>query len=145
MDDLDRRIVGYLLRNARATFAEIGEEVSLSAPAVKRRVDRLVASGAIRGFTALIDPAVLGWQTEAYVEVYCKGTVSPGDLRRSLETVPEVVSACTVSGSADALIHVLASDVRHLEQALERIRDEHNVDHTESVIVLSRLIDRSRT
>ncbi|MFD2093368.1 Lrp/AsnC family transcriptional regulator [Blastococcus deserti] len=145
MDDLDRRIVGCLLRNARATFAEIGEEVSLSAPAVKRRVDRLVASGTIRGFTVLIDPAVLGWQTEAYVEIYCKGTVSPGDLRRSLEAVPEVVGACTVSGSADALVHVLASDVRHLEQALERIRDEHNVDHTESVIVLSRLIDRSRT
>ena len=119
--------------------------MSLSAPAVKRRVDRLVASGTIRGFTALIDPAVLGWQTEAYVELYCKGTVAPGDLRRSLETVPEVVSACTVSGSADALVHVLASDVRHLEQALERIRDEHNVDHTDSVIVLSRLIDRPRS
>ena len=145
MDDLDRGIVGCLLRNARATFAEIGEEVALSAPAVKRRVDRLVASGAIRGFTTLIDPAVLGWQTEAYVELYCKGTVSPQELRASLEDVPEVVGACTVSGSADALVHVLASDVRQLERALERIRDEHNVDHTESVIVLSRLIDRPRS
>ena len=144
MDELDRGVVGCLLRDARATFAEIGQEVGLSAPAVKRRVDRLVASGAIRGFTALVDPAVLGWRTEAYVELYCKGTVSPQELRRSLETVPEVVSACTVSGSADALVHVLASDIGHLEQALERIRDERNVDHTETVIVLSRLIDRSR-
>ena len=144
MDDLDRGVVGCLLRDARATFAEIGQEVGLSAPAVKRRVDRLVASGAIRGFTALVDPAVLGWRTEAYVELYCKGTVSPQELRRSLETVPEVVSACTVSGSADALVHVLASDIGHLEEALERIRDERNVDHTETVIVLSRLIDRSR-
>ena len=145
MDDLDRGIVGCLLRNARATFAEIGEEVNLSAPAVKRRVDRLVASGAIRGFTTLVDPAVLGWQTEAYVEIFCKGTVSPQELRASLERVPEVVGACTVSGAADALVHVLASDVRQLERALERIRDEHNVDHTESVIVLSRLIDRQRS
>jgi hypothetical protein len=39
---------------------------------------------------------------------------------------------------------VLASNIRHLEQALERIRDERNVDHTQSVIVLSRLIDRPR-
>jgi len=104
-----------------------------------------LASGAVRGFTALVDPAVLGWTTEAYVELYCKGTVSPQDLRRSLEKVPEVVSACTVSGSADALVHMLASDVHHLEQALERVRDERNVDHTRSVIVLSRLIDRSRS
>jgi DNA-binding Lrp family transcriptional regulator len=145
MDDLDRGVVACLLRDARATFAEIGAEVGLSAPAVKRRVDRLLASGAVRGFTALVDPAVLGWTTEAYVELYCKGTVSPQDLRRSLEKVPEVVSACTVSGSADALVHMLASDVHHLEQALERVRDERNVDHTRSVIVLSRLIDRSRS
>ena len=145
MDDLDRQVIGCLLRNARATYAEIGEEVSLSASAVKRRVDRLVATGAIKGFTALVDPVALGWTTEAYVELYCKGTVSPQELRRSLEKVPEVVGACTVSGSADALVHMLASDVGHLEQALERIRDEHNVDHTESVIVLSRLIDRPRS
>lgn len=145
MDDIDRQVIGCLLEDARATFAEIGAVVSLSASAVKRRVDRLLATGALRGFTAVVDPAALGWTTEAYVEVYCKGTVSPQELRRSLERVPEVVGACTVSGSADALVHMLASDVGHLEQALERIRDEHNVDHTKSVIVLSRLIDRART
>jgi DNA-binding Lrp family transcriptional regulator len=145
VDAIDEQVIGCLLHNGRATLAEIGAEVGLSAPAVKRRVDRLVDSGAIRGFTALIDPDVLGWQTEAYVELYCKGTVSPQELRASLEDVPEVVGACTVSGSADALVHVLASDVRQLERALERIRDEHNVDHTESVIVLSRLIDRPRS
>lgn len=144
MDDVDRQIIGCLLHHARATFSEIGAEVSLSAPAVKRRVDRLIETGVIRGFTAVIDPSVLGWHTEAYIEVYCRGTVSPDELRRSLESVPEVVGACTVSGAADALVHVLASDMEHLERALERIRDEGNIDHTESVIVLSRLIDRSR-
>lgn len=145
MDRVDEKVIGCLLHNGRATLAEIGSEVGLSAPAVKRRIDRLVAGGAIRGFTALIDPDVLGWQTEAYVELYCKGTVSPEDLRRSLERVPEVVGAVTVSGEADALVHMLASDVKQLERALERIRDEPNVDHTRSVIVLSRLIDRPRT
>jgi DNA-binding Lrp family transcriptional regulator len=142
MDRIDEQIIGCLLRDGRATFAEIGTQVGLSAPAAKRRVDRLRASGAIRGFTALVDPAALGWRTEAYVEIYCRGTVSPSELRRSLEQVPEVVGACTVSGSADALLHVRARDNMHLEQAMERVRDEPNVDHTESVIVLSRLIDR---
>jgi DNA-binding Lrp family transcriptional regulator len=142
VDDIDRQVVGCLLRDGRATFAEIGVQVGLSAPAAKRRVDRLVASGAIRGFTAVIDPAALGWTTEAYVELYCRGTVSPQDLRRSLEHVPEVVSACTVTGSADALLQMLATDITQLEQAMERVRQEPNVDHTESVIVLSRLIDR---
>jgi DNA-binding Lrp family transcriptional regulator len=144
VDAIDHRVVGCLLRDGRATYAEIGAEVGLSAPAAKRRVDRLRASGAIRGFTVVVDPSALGWTTEAYVEVYCQGTVSPQDLRRSLERVPEVVGACTVSGAADALLHILAADIRHLEQAMERVRNEPNVDHTESVIVLSRLIDRGR-
>ncbi len=71
--------------------------------------------------------------------------MAPAALRASLEKVPEVVGACTVSGSADALIHMLASDIKQLERAIERVRDEPNVDHTRSVIVLSRLIDRPRS
>ncbi len=145
MDDIDTGVIGCLLRDGRATYAQIGAEVGLSAPAVKRRVDRLRATGAIRGFTAVVDPQALGWTTEAYVEVYCKGTVAPRELRRSLERVPEVVGACTVSGSADALLHMLATDISQLERAIERVRDEHNVDHTRSVIVLSRLLDRPRS
>lgn len=145
MDALDRDIVARLLRNARSTYAVIGDQVGLSAPAVKRRVDRLVADGTIRGFTAVVDPSVLGCTTEAYVELYCKGTVSPQELRRSLEKVPEVVDACNVSGPADALVHILAADIAHLENAIERLREEPNVDHTNSVIVLSRLVDRART
>ena len=144
MDDIDQQIIRTLVRDGRATFQEIGDEVGLSASAAKRRFDKLVAAGAVRGFTALIDPRALGWRTEAYVEVYCKGTVSPAELRRSLETIPEVVGAVTVTGSADALLHLLAEDVAHLESALERVRDERNVDHTVSIIVLSRLIDRAR-
>ena len=144
MDAIDQSVITCLLQDGRATYAEIGDVVGLSAPAVKRRVDRLRASGAIRGFTALIDPVALGWTTEAYVEIFCKGTVAPEALRASLEAVPEVVGACTVSGGADALVHMLASDIKQLERAIERVRDEPNVDHTQSVIVLSRLVDRPR-
>ncbi len=145
MDQIDQQILSFLLEDGRATYNEIGQSVGLSAPAVKRRVDRLVARGVIRGFTALVDPAALGWTTEAYVEIFCKGTVAPEALRKSLLRVPEVVGACTVSGSADALLHMLASDIKQLERAIERVRDEPNVDHTQSTIVLSRLVDRPRS
>jgi DNA-binding Lrp family transcriptional regulator len=145
VDGIDQQVISCLLRDGRATYAEIGAVVGLSAPAVKRRVDRLRASGAIRGFTALVDPAALGWTTGAYVEVFCKGTAAPATLRTSLEGVPEMVGACTVSGGADALVHMLASDIQQLERAIERVRDEPNVDHTQGTIVLSRLLDRPRS
>jgi DNA-binding Lrp family transcriptional regulator len=143
MDSVDERILLHLVRNARATFAEIGAEVKLSAPAVKRRVDRLLADGAIAGFTTIVDPAALGWGTEAYVQVYCKGTISPEALRETWEPIPEVVSASTVTGQPDAILRVRARDVQHLEQALERIRGGDTIDHTESIIVLSRLVERA--
>jgi len=131
------------MKDGRATYAEVGAEVGLSASAVKRRVDRLLAIGVLRGFTALIDPAMLGWGAEAYVQVYCRGTILPRELRRSAEALPEAVSACTVSGAADMLVQLRATDVQHLEQAIARLRNGPKVDHTESVIVLSRLLDRS--
>ena len=59
-DELDQRIVALLVANGRATFAEIGDAVGLSAPAAKRRVDRLVAERTITGFTALVDPEAAG-------------------------------------------------------------------------------------
>lgn len=143
MDAIDEQILVRLVRNARATFAEIGAEVSLSAPAVKRRVDKLIKDGTIEGFTTIVDPGSLGWNTEAFVSIFCKGTVSPEDLRKAWEPIPEVVSASTVTGMPDAILKVRARDVQHLERALERIRDEPTIDHTESIIVLSRLIERS--
>ena len=140
-DELDQRIVGALVENARATYSEIGERVGLSAPAVKRRVDRLRATGVIKKFTAIVDPAALGWTTEAFVELLCTNRTSPAQLKAAARRHPEVVGAYTVSGQADALVHLRAADIAHLEQALERLRSESFVTSTRSMIVLSRLVD----
>jgi DNA-binding Lrp family transcriptional regulator len=116
--------------------------VSLSSPAVKRRVDRLRATGVITGFTALVDPAALGQNTEAFVEVTCVANMSVVALRGTLAAEPEIVAAYTVSGEADALVHVRATDVGHLEATIERIRANPEIARTKTIIVLSRLIAR---
>ncbi|HEU0088497.1 MAG TPA: Lrp/AsnC family transcriptional regulator [Pseudonocardiaceae bacterium] len=144
MDALDQQIVAQLVADARASFAEIGGVVGLSAPAVKRRVDKLLAAGVLRGFTALVDPAALGWGTEAFVEVHCRGNVSTARLRAGLAPLPEVVAVYTVSGAADAIVHLRAAGIAHLETALERLRAVDFVDRTVSTIVLSTLLDRPR-
>ncbi len=142
MDNLDHRIIDLLRLNSRSGYGDIGVQVGLSASAVKRRVDRLVADGTIRAFTIQVDPTVDGLSTEAYVELFCRGTVAPDDLKRILSAVPEVVDAGTVTGSADAIVHMRSRDIASLEVALERVRLAPNVDHTRSAIVLSRLIHR---
>jgi DNA-binding Lrp family transcriptional regulator len=142
LDDLDKRIIAALVSDARATYAQVGGQVGLSAPAVKRRVDRLRSSGAITGFSARIDPSAVGWTTEAYVELFCRGRTSPGDIAAAVSKFPEVAEACTVTGEADALLHIRAADVRHFEQVVERIGAEPFVVRTRSVIVLSRMVSR---
>jgi DNA-binding Lrp family transcriptional regulator len=141
-DELDRRILHALVQDARASYAEIGALVGLSAPAVKRRVDRLRAAGAITGFSARLSPGELGWTTEAYVELFCRGKTSPHEIGAAASKHPEVVSACTVTGEADALLLIRASDIRHFEQVVERIGAEPFVVRTRSSIVLSRLVER---
>ncbi|OEV12558.1 DNA-binding Lrp family transcriptional regulator [Streptomyces sp. Amel2xB2] len=142
LDDLDERIVHVLSEDARRSYADIGSEVGLSAPAVKRRVDRLRAEGAITGFTVRVDPAALGWETEGFIEIYCRSKTGPEDIRRALARYPEVASASTVTGEADAVVQVFASDMRHFEQVLERIAGEPFVERTKSVLVLSPLLRR---
>ena len=108
MDSLDYGIIDLLRQNARAGYGDIGEVIGLSASAVKRRVDRLVSDGVIRGFTIQVDPAVDGMATEAYVELFCRGTVAPEELKRILSGVPEVVDAGTVTGSAQGSLAVVS-------------------------------------
>jgi DNA-binding Lrp family transcriptional regulator len=131
-----------MVANARSSYAEIGKVVGLSAPAVKRRVDRLLETGVLRGFTAVVDPEALGWGTEAFVEVHCRGNVAPTQIRSRLEGLTEVAAAYTVSGAADAIVHLRAADIHHLETALERLRGLDIVDTTVSTVVLSTLLER---
>ncbi|HZE30830.1 MAG TPA: Lrp/AsnC family transcriptional regulator [Actinoallomurus sp.] len=142
LDDLDRRIVACLLEDARLSFSQIGGQVGLSAPAVKRRVDRMRHDGVITGYAAVVDPAALGWTTEAFVELFCAGRTSPAEIYASIRRHPEVVAAYTVTGEANALVHLRAHDIQGLEEALERLRNEPNIVQTKTAIVLSRLLGR---
>lgn len=143
LDDLDHQIVAWLAREGRASFREIGDAIGLSAPAVKRRIDRLRDGGVIERFAAVVDPAALGWTMEAFVELFAIGRTPPDRIRTALAKLPEVIGAYTVTGEADALVHIRAADTHHFEQVLERIRSEDFVTQTRSVVVLSRLLDRA--
>jgi DNA-binding Lrp family transcriptional regulator len=142
-DELDRKIVAALVANARTSFTEIGAAIGLSATAVKRRVDRMRESDIITGFTTTVRPAALGWRTEAYVEVYCDSAAPPRRLAEVVRNYPEIMAAMTVTGGADALLHVRATDVEHFEAVLERIRAEPFIRKTISYMVLSHLLTGS--
>jgi Lrp/AsnC family transcriptional regulator, leucine-responsive regulatory protein len=142
MDDVDRRILALLLDDGRRTFDDIARRVSLSAPAVKRRVDRLRAGGALQGFTAVVDHAALGWNTEALVELfYAPGTLLD-EVAQTLARHPEVVEAWSVTGEADAIARVRTADNADLERLIMDLQREGPVERTRSQVVMSRLVTR---
>ena len=111
----------------------------MSAPAVKRRVDRLQDSGVIVGFTTVVDPLGSAQSVEAFVELWCRNKTSPREIQAIFAGVPQVIAAYTVSGDADALLHLRTRDTADLESAVEQIRANPNAERTKTVIVLSRL------
>ena len=142
MDGVDRKIIALLRENARRSFQDIGEHVALSAPAVKRRVDRLEERGVLKGYTAVVDPEVLGFHTHAFVSMYCEGRMTAAEVRDAVRDHPEVIGAYTVAGESSAILHVVAEDTQHLEESLERICDAPGVQRTQTQIVLSTLLER---
>jgi DNA-binding Lrp family transcriptional regulator len=140
MDEINRRILALLMEDGRRSYDDIARRVSLSAPAVKRRIDRMRADGAIRGFSVVVDPEAFGWRTEALVELfYAPGTLLE-TVAASLARHPQVVEAWSVTGDADAIARVRTSDNRDLERLIMELQQDGQVIRTRSQIIMSDLI-----
>lgn len=140
MDALDRRILALLVADGRRTYDDIAGEVSLSPPSVKRRIDRLLESGALKGFTAVVDHNELGDHTEALVELFCQPGTLLDEVAAQLREHPEVVEAWSVTGEADAIARVRTSDNAALEGLIMRLQKGGRIERTRSQVVLSRLV-----
>jgi Lrp/AsnC family leucine-responsive transcriptional regulator len=140
MDAVDRQILALLVDDGRRTFDDIARRVSLSAPAVKRRVDRLRARGALRGFTAVVDHAALGDSTEALIELFFAAGTQLQAVAETLRRFPEVVEAWSVTGEADAIARVRTHDNGDLERLIMELQRDGLVQRTRSQVVLSRLV-----
>jgi len=144
MDATDRKILSLLMEDGRSTYEQIAGRVKLSAPSVKRRVDRLRASGALHGFTALVDYVALGWNTEALVELFYRPGTTLREVTRTLSEHPEVVEAWSVTGEADAIARVRTTDNADLERLIIDLQRNGLVERTRSQVVLSRLVHHGR-
>ena len=144
IDSVDRQILTLLLEDGRRTYDDVGRRVSLSAPSVKRRVDRLRERGALEGFTAVVDHGALGWNTEALVELFFEPGTTLDRVAHTLREHPEVVEAWSVTGEADAIVRVRTQDNADLERLIMDLQRNGMVVRTRSQVVLSRLVGTPR-
>jgi DNA-binding Lrp family transcriptional regulator len=136
-DGIDHAIVDLLLLDGRATLAELGKAVGLSAPAVKRRLDRLEEGGVITGYTARVDHAKLGRTIEAFTELRFGGKTKVADIAGVAADLPEVEAVHTLAGDPDALVHLRVRDVADLTRVIDLLRRSGRVTGTKTLIVLA--------
>jgi Lrp/AsnC family transcriptional regulator, leucine-responsive regulatory protein len=136
LDAVDEQILDLLQEDARRTFGDIGSRVNLSAPAVKRRVDRLESSRVIRGYTTLLDHGKLGRSLEAFAELRFAGSTRVDDIESIAADVPEVQALFTVAGDPDALAWIRVRDVRDLKRVIDRLRGSGKITGTKTMMVL---------
>jgi Lrp/AsnC family leucine-responsive transcriptional regulator len=143
MDAVDRKILSLLVEDGRRTYDDIASRVSLSAPSVKRRIDGLRTSGALEGFTAVVDHSAMGWNTEALVELFFQAGTTLDRVAATLREHPEVVEAWSVTGEADAIARVRTDDNAALERLIMDLQQNGLVIRTRSQVVMSRLVSRA--
>jgi Lrp/AsnC family leucine-responsive transcriptional regulator len=144
LDATDRQILDLLQRDARRTFGDIGARVGLSAPAVKRRVDRLENDGIITGYTTVLDHARLGRPLEAFAELRFSGRTRVDDIEGIADHVPEIQAVFTVAGDPDALAWIRVRDVDDLKRVIDRIRATGKVTGTKTLMVLGSTVRSHR-
>ncbi|HEV3055093.1 MAG TPA: Lrp/AsnC family transcriptional regulator [Solirubrobacteraceae bacterium] len=142
IDEVDRKILALLVDDGRRTYDDIARQVALSAPAVKRRVDRLRASGALLGFTAVLDHNALGDHTEALIELFFSPGTQLDAVADTLSEHVEVLEAWSVTGEADAIARVRTRDNTDLERLIRALQRDGHVVRTRSQVVLSQLVRR---
>lgn len=137
IDQIDMIILKILQNSGRMTNVEIAREVGLAPSAVLERVRKLENSGVIRGYSALVDPKILGLGMLAFVAV--RSADQPGEDRiaRTLARMPEVLEVHHVAGDDCFLVKLRARDPEHIGELLKKkIGAIPGVRSTRTTIVL---------
>jgi Lrp/AsnC family leucine-responsive transcriptional regulator len=141
-DAIDQKIIRELQRDARISWVDLSDRVSLSASACQRRVQALIDDGVITGFGARIDPRALGYDIEAYLSVRVErhDVKSAQEFRRAIQRYPEVRTCRMMTGDIDFLLRVIARDVRSYGRFVEeKILSLPGVTDASTSIVLDRI------
>ena len=139
IDDIDRRLLLLLRRDARLSARALGREIGMSAGAVSERVQRLEASGAIRGYHADVDPAAIGYAMRVLVGLQTEQGMSMHDTIAALLAAPEVIEVMVVSGQWDFVVLAQVRDHQHLRDlVVGGLWDVPGFRHSETMLVLER-------
>lgn len=142
MDQSDKNLLALLQRNGQASAAELGDALNLSASQASRRRQRLETDGYVTHYAARLNPAKLGLDIQAFIQVQLAshGADTARSIARLIQTQPEIISAWTMTGEADYLLHAWTQDLPALNRLIHDVILAHPaVARVQSQIVMDQL------
>ena len=143
IDNLDRKILSILSKNARIPFKDVAAECGVSRAAIHQRVQHLIAGGVITGSGFDVNPKSVGYSTCTYVGINLERGSMYKDVVQQLLTIPEIVECHFTTGSYTMLLKVYARDNEQLMDLLNnKMQMIPGVVSTETLISLDQSIKR---
>ena len=143
IDETDRKILSYLVNNARMPFLEIARDCGISGAAVHQRVKKLEENGVITGSQMLVKPGTLGLNVCAFISISLSEDNKYQDVTNALKLIPEIVECHFVTGRAALLLKVYCIDNDHLmETIINTIQRIPYVQSTETMLSLDQAFER---
>ena len=145
LDEIDRRILEMLQTDCKVALARVGEQVGLSAPSVVERVRKLENEGFIQGYHARLNARRLGLDVIAFISVWTAHPQVIKELGAKLSKSSEfddVLECHHVTGDPSLLLKLKTRNTQSLERLISTLRSLPGVERTETMVVLSTLVER---
>lgn len=143
IDNLDKKILNIIMKNARIASKDVAMECGVSRVAIHQRIQRLIEMRVITGSGYTVNPKALGYNTCTYIGVSLEKGSMYREVVQELEKIPEVVECHFTTGPYSMLIKVYAQDNQHLMELLnDQIQHISGVTETETLISLEQSMNR---
>ena len=143
IDSTDRKILSFLIKNARTPYLEIARSCGISGAAIHQRIRKLEESGIISGSKFIVQPKAVGFDICAFVGILLDTAQVYKNVIREMDKIPEVVECHFTTGTWALLLKIYCENNQHLMNVLVNIiQNIPGVERTETFISLEQTIDR---
>jgi DNA-binding Lrp family transcriptional regulator len=136
MDEVDETLIAALRRDGRRSVSDLAQEIGISRATIRARMERLIASGDIAGFTVQLKTDLQEPAIRAITLIEVEGKSSDQVVQR-LSGIPEVLAIHSTNGRWDLIAEIGTPDLEAFDRTLSRIRLIEGISATETNLLLS--------
>jgi Lrp/AsnC family leucine-responsive transcriptional regulator len=138
LDEIDFKVIQYLMTQGRITWSELATSLGLSAPAAADRVRRLEERGVIQGYTAQVNAEAIGCHLTAFIAVSLEHNSDRAAFLQKVQSLPEIQECHHVTGDDDYWLKVRCQNTKDLERLItDELKTLPGILKTRTTIVLS--------